>query len=1063
MSEQQETKQESRAKRDFLRKIEVEAQERWEKERTFQLDAPENLSEPKFMVTFPYPYMNGRLHLGHTFTITKAEFAANYQRLKGKRALFPFAFHCTGMPIKAVADKLKREMETYGIPPKFPEEKEEVIPENSNEAQKPAPSDTSKVDPTAFHAKKSKAKAKSGGKYQWNIMLSIGITEEEIPKFADASYWLKYFPPYCMQDLKKMGVGVDWRRGFITTDVNPYYDSFVRWQFETLKESNKIKFGKRYTIYSPKDGQPCADHDRQSGEGVLPQEYILIKQELVEPFPEKLKALTGKKVFLVPGTLRPETMYGQTNVWVLPEGEYGAFEVSDKEVFICTERSARNLAFQDFSKEFGKVSCLLKIKGWDLLGVAVKAPLSYYPVIYTLPMTTISMTKGTGIVTSVPSDSPDDFICFDELKRKPQWREKFGIKDEMVVPYEVVEIISVPEYGNKAAEFACQTLKIKSIKDRDLLTKAKEMVYMKGFYEGKMLVGEHKGVSVKDAKPKIREYMLSTGQAAIYSEPADIVMSRSGDECVVCLTDQWYLDYGESEWRGIVEKHLQDMDFFAKETRNKFEDALGWLHQWACSRTYGLGTRLPWDSQYLIDSLSDSTIYMAFYSVAHLLQGGVIDGSLPGPAGITADKLTRKVWDCIFLGKEYPSDCGISEEMLKKMRREFEYWYPVDLRVSGKDLVTNHLVFFMYNHVAMWKDSKYWPRAIRANGHVLLNGEKMSKSTGNFLTLTDAIDEYSADGMRFALADAGDSLDDANFATKTADSSILKLYTQIKWAEEMLISTELRDPSDVRFADRVFDSEINKAIVETDKAYERTNFREALQTGFYALQLARDNYRLLVGGDKGMRKDLVTRFIEVQALLLSPVTPHYSEYVWKLLGKTGTVRFTSWPVAGAIDEIVIQMKEYLFSTAREFRLKRDYFVKPKKGEGKIPTKGTITVAQNYPEWQQQLLTLAKPFFPADKDALVDDKGLVQVLQNDPEMKKLMKKAMQFVSVIKEDFKTRGKVALELKMPFDEKAFVDENLPFIRKAVDLADLEVKVPEDEATKEKVKPGNPLITFQ
>lgn len=38
---------------------------------------------------------------------------------------------------------------------------------------------------------------------------------------------------------------VDWRRSFITTDVNPFYDSFVRWQFVTLKEKNKIKFGKR--------------------------------------------------------------------------------------------------------------------------------------------------------------------------------------------------------------------------------------------------------------------------------------------------------------------------------------------------------------------------------------------------------------------------------------------------------------------------------------------------------------------------------------------------------------------------------------------------------------------------------------------------------------------------------------------------------------------------------------------------------------------------------------------------------------------------------------------------
>ena len=31
----------------------------------------------------------------------------------------------------------------------------------------------------------------------------------------------------------------------------------------------------------------------------------------------------------------------------------------------------------------------------------------------------------------------------------------------------------------------------------------------------------------------------------------------------------------------------------------------------------------------------------------------------------------------------------------------------------------------------------------------------MSKSTGNFLTLREAMDKYSADGMRLALADAG--------------------------------------------------------------------------------------------------------------------------------------------------------------------------------------------------------------------------------------------------------------------------------------------------------------------
>ena len=52
----------------------------------------------------------GVLHVGHTFTITKCEFATGYERLKGRQTLFPFAFHCTGMPIQASADKLKFEV-----------------------------------------------------------------------------------------------------------------------------------------------------------------------------------------------------------------------------------------------------------------------------------------------------------------------------------------------------------------------------------------------------------------------------------------------------------------------------------------------------------------------------------------------------------------------------------------------------------------------------------------------------------------------------------------------------------------------------------------------------------------------------------------------------------------------------------------------------------------------------------------------------------------------------------------------------------------------------------------
>lgn len=121
-------------------------------------------------------------------------------------------------------------------------------------------------------------------------MESLGLKNEEIKEFADPTYWLTYFPSLAIDDLKTMGVKVDWRRSFITTDYNPYYDAFVRWQFNILKAKKKIAFGKRYTVFSPKDNQPCMDHDRSSGEGVGPQEYTLVKLKVIsETLSEKLQ------------------------------------------------------------------------------------------------------------------------------------------------------------------------------------------------------------------------------------------------------------------------------------------------------------------------------------------------------------------------------------------------------------------------------------------------------------------------------------------------------------------------------------------------------------------------------------------------------------------------------------------------------------------------------------------------------------------------------------------------------------------------------------------------------
>ncbi|PSN42494.1 Leucine--tRNA ligase [Blattella germanica] len=436
---------------EYLQKIEQDVQAKWEKEKIYEQDAPlepRKSPDEKFLATFPYPYMNGRLHLGHTFSLSKCEFAVRYQRLKGKNVLFPFGFHCTGMPIKACADKLKREMEEFGFPPNFPENTIEVVAEES------------KID--AIIKDKSKGK------------------------------------------------------------------KFVRWQFLQLKARNKVMYGKRYTVFSPKDNQPCMDHDRSTGEGVGPQEYTLIKLKVLEPYPSQLSSLKGKSVFLVGATLRPETMYGQTNCWVHPDLRYIAFRTSfgDGEIFICSRRSALNMAYQGFTTEEGKLDIVLELTGQDIMGLALKAPLTLNPKIYTLPMLTIKEDKGTGVVSSVPSDSPDDYAALVDLKKKQPFREKYGIRDEMVLPFEPIPVIDIPEFGTLSAVTLYEKLKIQSQNDRDKLLEAKELTYLKGFYDGVMAIGEFKGKKVQDVKKAIQKQLIDAKEAVIYYEPEKQIISR---------------------------------------------------------------------------------------------------------------------------------------------------------------------------------------------------------------------------------------------------------------------------------------------------------------------------------------------------------------------------------------------------------------------------------------------------------------------------------------------------------------------------------------------------------
>ena len=676
-----------------------------------------DINKKKFFATFPYPYMNGLLHLGHAYTLTKIEYMCRFKKLCGFNVLFPFGFHGTGMPIVACSQKLSDELRVLSANTSI-----DSLPNNS----------------------------------QIKILGDMEISQEEMQKFIDPHYWLKYFPQQATEDLKKFGAAIDFSRSFITTDINPYYDLFVKWQFDILNKKNLLKYGKRYVIYSEKDSQPCADHDRMSGEGAIPIEYKILVVESKDKTVNFLVTLVKDNVNI--------DVNIDVNIYINNKDQFVKFRLDDK-IYVCNIKS-----FNNIRNQIDKIMYLEP----------------YLPDFESYSSSNCS--KGTGIYLS-----ETDFI-----------------------------------------------------------------------------------------EP---ENITNVNSSLRYFEPSEKVISRSGDICVVAKTDQWFIDYGNEILKKKVNEFI-DNHFTTTNDQTKLllRKASDWINEWPCSRHYGLGTKLL-NTSYVIDSLSDSTIYMAFYTISHLIDK------------IPLEKITTNFWNQIFLKEQLNSELYNQEELqlINQMKNEFEYWYPVDLRVSGKDLINNHLIMSLYNHLAVWNDIKFCPKRFELNGHIMLNGHKMSKSTGNFKTIRTAISQYGCDVTRLTLAE-GDGIEDADFRDIIADGNLKKLYSEKEWFEEIINNfNDFSNKDEYNFWDIVFDIEIIDSFTKAFEFYNNYKFRSVVYESFYKILSARDKYRILYEKKHiPINKNLMKKFIDCSLLILYPICPHIVEYLWEKMENNKIQSMRNW-------------------------------------------------------------------------------------------------------------------------------------------------------------------------
>jgi leucyl-tRNA synthetase len=186
----------------------------------------------------------------------------------------------------------------------------------------------------------------------------------------------------------------------------------------------------------------------------------------------------------------------------------------------------------------------------------------------------------------------------------------------------------------------------------------------------------------------------------------------------------------------------------------------------------------------------------------------------------------------------------------------------------------------LYNHAAIWDDEpELWPRGYYTNGHVMVDAEKMSKSKGNFLMMLETVEKYSADATRFACADAGDTLDDANFSRETANAAIVSLSNEAAWIREVLIETEksaLRSGAEMNFMDKVLDNETNRLVRATEDCYEKMQFREGLQRGWFEMMIAKNQYKSWCqDGGIAMHEGVVRKWTESLIITICTICPHW--------------------------------------------------------------------------------------------------------------------------------------------------------------------------------------------
>ena len=399
------------------------------------------------------------------------------------------------------------------------------------------------------------------------------VADEDIAKMGDPVYISEYFIKRQEDDLRRAGLGIDWRRKFITTE--PLFSKLIEWQFGKLKDLGYLVKGKHPVGWCPSDNQAVGQHDTIHDVHPKIEEIIAVKFKDAD-----------SDIYFPCSTYRPETIYGVTNIFVKDGAPYVAAKIGGASYYMSKEAA-------DALKYQFEVSIEKEITAKELLSKKAVNPVTKETV-PVLPGFFVKMDFATGVVMSVPAHAPFDYAALERLKQSGYQMPAMNYRKVIEVPSEGSQISSeIPALAH------LELLNADPNANDDQLERATKNIYREESRRGVMLTGNYKGKSEQEARDGLKKDLVGSGDALTLMIIAneEPVYCRDGTRVVVNLVEeQWFIDYGNAAWKSSVREALKNIRILPNKYRWSFEDAAEWINLRPTERAKGLGTEVPLQS-----------------------------------------------------------------------------------------------------------------------------------------------------------------------------------------------------------------------------------------------------------------------------------------------------------------------------------------------------------------------------------------------------------------------------------------------------------------------------------